>query len=147
MNYMVFDLEFNQVFNFSKENPRIAEPLCPSEIIHIGGAKLDQNLNVIETFDRLVKPTLYTRIHPIIKKITGITRGDLKTAEPFKSVYKEFTQFIDDTKVLCVWGTDDMRELFRNIEYHKLDASLIPKRYIDVSTILVNILNTQREPV
>ena len=132
MNYMVFDLEFNQMFNFKKEQLSLPNPICPFEIIDIGAVKLDENLNVVASFDRLVKPELYKRMHPYVKKITGITKENLKTAAPFKSVYTEFIEFINDVNVLCVWGTDDIKELFRNIEYHELDASLIPKSYIDV---------------
>lgn len=132
MNYLVFDLEFNQAFNFKKGNSMSANQRCPFEIIQIGAVKLDENLNVIATFDRMVKPKLYTRIHPFVKKMTCITKEDLKTAKSFKSVYKEFIKFINDVSVLCVWGTADIKELFRNIEYHNLDASLIPKKYIDV---------------
>lgn len=132
MNYMVFDLEFNQMFNFGKEKIRSANPKCPFEIIHIGAVKLDENLHTVGKFDRLVKPKLYTRIHPYVKKITGITRQDLKTAHSFKSVFKELSEFIKDVDVLCVWGTSDIKELLRNIDYHKLEQSLIPHSYIDV---------------
>lgn len=133
MNYMVFDLEFNQIFNFSKDNPRKANPRCPFEIIHIGAVKLDEKLNTIGTFDRLVKPKLYTRIHPFVKKMTGITRESLKTAEPFEMVYEELSRFMRGVDVLCIWGgSSDINELFRNIKYHKLDTSIIPKKYIDV---------------
>lgn len=132
MNYMVFDLEFNQVFNFGKEKLRSANPMCPFEIIHIGAVKLDENLNRIADFDRLVKPKLYTRIHPYVKKITGITRQELKTAKSFKTVYAELTEFIKDVSILGVWGASDIKELLRNIDYHKLDDSLIPNSYIDI---------------
>jgi DNA polymerase III, epsilon subunit and related 3''-5'' exonucleases len=129
---MVFDLEFNQVFNFSKENPRAANLRCPFEIIHIGAVKLNENFNEIGKFERLVKPKIYSRIHPYVKKMTGITRENLKNAQSFKSVYRDLSEFISDVDVLCVWGTCDIKELLRNIEYHKLDTSVIPKKYIDV---------------
>lgn len=140
MNYMVFDLEFNQVFNFGKEKPRPSNPRCPFEIIHIGAVKLDKNLNEAGTFDRLVKPRIYNRIHPYVKRITGITKQDLAAGKPFKSVYKELTEFISDVNVLCVWGTSDIKELLRNIEYHNLDTSLVPKKYIDVQHYTSNHL-------
>lgn len=141
MNYMVFDLEFNQVFSFSKEHPRQSNPKCPFEIIDIGAVKLDEHLNEIGTFDRLVKPKLYTRIHPYVKKMTGIKREDLKAAQPFESVYSELMEFVNDVDVLCVFGTSDIKELLRNIEYHKLDASVIPTKYIDVQHYANHYLN------
>lgn len=132
MNYMVFDLEFNQVFSFNREHPRLSNPRCPFEIINIGAVKLNNNLEETGTFDRLVKPVLYTRIHPYVKKMTGIAREGLKHAEPFITVYRELAKFMDGVDVLCVFGTSDIKELLRNIEFHKMDKSPIPQKYIDV---------------
>jgi inhibitor of KinA sporulation pathway (predicted exonuclease) len=132
MNYIVFDLEFNQGFNFNKGKPTSSKPLCPFEIIHLGAVRLDENLTVTGTFNKFVKPKIYTRLHPYVKKMTGITKADLKSAKFFKGVYSEFIHFLGQEGVLCVWGKSDIKELIRNIEYHKLDSSPIPKEYIDV---------------
>ncbi len=135
MHYIVFDLEFNQGFDFSKmkKNKTIAK--CPFEIIQIGAVKLDENLNTTSTFSRLVKPKVYKRIHPFVKKITGITMDQVRNEKPFKEVYKEFIEFIKNEKSsLCVWGTADIKELFRNIEYHKLSTSFMPKYYINIQS-------------
>lgn len=132
MNYMVFDLEFNQVFTFGREHKKSPNPRCPFEIIHIGAVKLDKNLKKTGTFDRLIKPRIYTRMHPVVKKITGISREDLRGAEHFETVYEELVKFMSDVDVLCVFGTSDIKELLRNIEFYKLDTSQVPKKYIDV---------------
>jgi DNA polymerase III alpha subunit (gram-positive type) len=132
MNYMVFDLEFNQAFNFNKEKPKKTESKCPFEIIDIGAVKMDEELNTIGTFDMFVKPTIYKRIHPYVKRITGISKESLKGSKPFEEVYKELVGFMRDVDVLCVWGTSDIKELIRNIEYYKLDSSIVPKQHINV---------------
>lgn len=44
MNYILFDLEFNQYFNSLKIDTNITKPKCPFEIIQIGAIKLDENL-------------------------------------------------------------------------------------------------------
>jgi inhibitor of KinA sporulation pathway (predicted exonuclease) len=129
---MVFDLEFNQGYNFKKENISTINPKFPFEIIDIGAIKLDENLNTILTFDKLIKPSLYKKLHPFIKDMTGISRESLKSAELFNEVYKEFSKFISDVDILCVWGTADIKELIRNIEYHKLDSTIVPRKYINV---------------
>jgi inhibitor of KinA sporulation pathway (predicted exonuclease) len=142
MNYIVFDLEFNQAFNFGKDSKEI-NPKCPFEIIDIGAVKLDENLREVGTLARLVKPKIYHRLHPYVKKITGIHREDLKAAKPFKEVYKEFVNLLDSKSVLCVWGTSDIKELIRNIEYHKLDSSVVPQEYIDLQQYASKFLNNQ----
>ena len=146
MNYIVLDLEFNQYYNPSKENKSLVNSKCPFEIIQIGALKLDENLKTISTFDRLVKPELYTTINPFVEEITGLTMENLTGAEPFKEIYKEFIQFVKKTNiekdmVFCIWGMNDMKELFRNAEYHKLDTSLIPNKYINLQKYASKYLN------
>lgn len=84
MNYMVVDLEFNQGFSFEKKNKRVINLECPFEIIDIGAVKLDEDLNTIATFDELVKPVIYKRLHPFVEKLTGISRESLKAEKPFE---------------------------------------------------------------
>ena len=57
MNYIVFDLEWNQG-DTGQEEPGI-----PFEIIEIGAVKLDQEGRVAGKFSQLVKPTVYQRMH------------------------------------------------------------------------------------
>lgn len=132
MNYAVFDLEFNQGFDFNNKNSKVTDINCPFEIIDIGAVKLDEKLNIIATFDEHIRPTVYKRLHPYVIKLTGISIEELKTARRFNDVYNELNDFISDVDILCVWGTTDIKELIRNIKYHKLDASIVPKEYINV---------------
>ncbi len=137
MNYIVFDLEFNQYYSHIKEDRKHTEPECPFEIIQIGAVKLDENLNTVSSFDRMVNPEIFDTIHPYVKKITGITMDQLKQAKPFKEIYSEFTTFIESStgnNVLSVWGSADIRELFRNIRYHKLDTSPVPEMFINIQS-------------
>lgn len=127
MDYIIFDLEFNQPFNTRNRNIK-----CPFEIIQIGALKIDYNHNNISHFNALVKPSIYTELHPFVEKLTKITMNKLMLAKPFDIVLKDFSMFIkDNDNIFCVWGLSDMKELFKNITYHKLDDNL-PKKYINI---------------
>jgi len=130
MDYIVFDLEFNQ--DFSPVSDRKIRRSC-FEIIQIGAVKLDQNLNTIDTFQRYVKPAIYPVVNPFITELTGITTEQLISEETFPLVFNTFEEFAggSDT-VFCIWGMADLKELYRNIEYHKLDKNLLSKRYINL---------------
>lgn len=146
MNYIVMDLEFNQGYDFTKENKNTTNSKCPFEIIQIGALKLDKNLQTISTLDRFVKPELYTALNPFVEEITGLAIEDLNNAKPFKEIYKEFVEFVkkentEEDTVFCIWGMSDMKELFRNTEYHKLDISLIPNKYINLQKYASKYLN------
>lgn len=133
MSYIVFDLEFNQAYQCKKEKITITNEECPFEIIQIGALKLNENFETIQTFNRLIKPHIYTTLNPFIENLTGITMDDLNTSKPFKDIYEEFIDFIQgDKSILCVWGLADIKELLRNIKYHNLDISIIPMKYINL---------------
>ena len=130
MDYIVFDLEFNQ--DFSTISNQKARRLC-FEIIQIGAVKLDENLNTVDTFRRNVKPAIYPVINPFITELTGITSEQLAAEETFPAVFEAFAKFSHGTdSVLCSWGMADLKELFRNIEYHNIDLKLVSKRYINI---------------
>ena len=55
MNYIVFDLEWNQCpYGKDKENQRL-----PFEIIEIGAVKLNEKKEMTGEFHRLVRPMVY----------------------------------------------------------------------------------------
>lgn len=146
MNFVVFDLEFNQNISALTNKDRIA--VYPFEIIQIGAVKLDKCLNVVGTFNRLVKPTIYSSILPFITNLTGIETEHLMDKETFPFVFKEIINFVEVDSVLCVWGMSDIKELYRNSSYHGLDLTLLPKKYINIQHYASMYFNSQnRNPM
>lgn len=140
MNFIVYDLEFNQDFSVrkggrKKSGPKSCGPsLRPCfEVIQIGAIKLDQERNNTDRFNRLVKPTIYPEVSPFITELTGITTNQLSNEANFSEIYKDFIEFTSaEDPVLCVWGMADLKELYLNIEFHKLDRNLMPRKYINL---------------
>jgi DNA polymerase III alpha subunit (gram-positive type) len=133
MKYIVMDLEFNQHFNFGKDERRGINPSLPFEVIQTGLVKLDESLNVESTLNVMVKPKIYKRMHPFVERLTGITESMFEGEKSFPEVYGEIVGFMGgEDNVFCVWGGSDVKLLYRNISYYKLDSSHITKKYIDV---------------
>jgi DNA polymerase III epsilon subunit-like protein len=131
MNYIVFDLEFNQDI----PDPAVTEKKAssPFEILQIGAVKLDANWNTLANFNRLVKPTLYSVVSPFITELTGITTDELQDEETFPAVFQSFLDFLASTDTIFVsWGKTDIRELYHSVMYHQFDLNLLPKQYIDI---------------
>ncbi|GAA0182790.1 3'-5' exonuclease [Clostridium sediminicola] len=142
MNFIIFDLEYNQSLKSRKEEMIENSSKIPFEIIQIGAVKLDGDFNTISTFSKFIKPEIYSELHPFVKKLTGITIDELNTAMNFSQVYNEFIKFINNNRnVLCVWGMSDMKELFRNADYHKLDTEQLPRDYINIQFYASKYLN------
>jgi len=147
VNYIIYDLEFNQKNYNSAEiiNKTIESELnnissIPFEIIQIGALNLDANLQTISTFDFLIKPMIYKTIHPFVENLTKITNDKVSSAKDFVHVYEDFLKFMgDDEFILCVWGSADIKELIRNIKFYNLSTSYDYK-YIDIQKYLSKYL-------
>lgn len=131
MQYIVFDLEFNQ--DFSSIHLDKKKRQYPFEIIQIGAVKLDKDFNTISSFNQYIKPNIYSHVSAFITDLTGITTEQLLTAKSFSEVFNEYIEFIGECdSVLCVWGMADIKELFKSVQYYKLDRNFLPKMYINL---------------
>lgn len=142
MNYIVYDLEFNQ--RYPKEMEIISNNIntYPFEIIQIGAIKLNENLEIIDNFNSLIKPTMYPVIHPFIEELTNITTLKVSSCKFFKEVYKNFLNFIgNEENIFCVWGKTDLKELFKTLEFYNIPSNLGPEKYIDVQSYTSKYFN------
>lgn len=132
MNYIIYDLEFNQKLNTKEVESQDSSSL-PFEILQIGALKLTEKFQTVSTFNNLIKPTVYTTIHPYVENLTKINKDKVSSCKNFVAVYEDFLEFIgSDETVLCVWGTVDIKELQRNLKFYNLASSLISRYYIDI---------------
>lgn len=142
MNYIIYDLEFNQ--RYPKEMEVISNNIntYPFEIIQIGAIKLNESLEIIDTFNSLIKPTMYPIIHPFIEELTNITNSKVSSCKLFKEVYNDFLNFIgNDDNIFCVWGTTDLKELFKTLEFYDIPYNLCSNKYIDIQSYASKYFN------
>ena len=81
MNYIVFDLEWNQ----SPGGKRWSNSRLPFEIIEIGAVKLDEGFRQKGEFHRLIRPQVYRQLHFKISEVTHMDMGELKHRERISS--------------------------------------------------------------
>lgn len=131
MNYVIFDLEWNR---YAKK----LKPKCPDEIIQIGAVKYDSELNYIGSFNRLIKPVLYSKLEPRVEELTGITMDMLiSDGVPFPKAFKEFKRFMGEDFVLMSWGVQDAAILRENCLYYNRDISINwLKRFADLQNFV-----------
>ena len=136
MNYIVMDLEYNQSFNFRKGVKAPSHPLIPLEIIQIGAVKLDGARNMAGRFGTTVKPRVYRGLNPFVAKVTGLSKAALRNSPEFEEAYRGLADFIGKERaVLCFWGNDDMKELFRNVLFNEQNTRALPLKYINVQSL------------
>ena len=74
MNYIVFDLEWNQSNTGKDEEVKTV----PFEIIEIGALKLNDNFEITGEFNRLIKPQIYHEMHHITRKLIHLQIEELE---------------------------------------------------------------------
>ncbi len=132
MNYIVFDLEWNQCPDGKeKENSKI-----PFEIIEIGAVKLDSNYKVIDQFSEYIKPCVYDGIHFKIKDVIHVTMEDLNKGRSFPQVCKSFLEWCGQDFIFATWGNMDLTELQRNMKYYEIKYEFgFPLKYYDIQKV------------
>lgn len=121
MNFIVFDLEWNQSPNGKEDS---VENL-PFEIIEIGAVKLSREFKPLGEFHKLIKPHVYKKMHFKISEVTHMDMEELyEEGQSFPKVMAEFQEWCGkEDFYFCTWGSMDLTELQRNMAYHGL---LIP---------------------
>lgn len=132
MNYVVFDLEWNQCPDGKKHS----DSHLPFEIIEIGAVKLNEKKEVTDTFHRLIKPQVYNWIHNSIHEVIHVNYRDLAKGTPFPEAVQEFLAWCGPDWYFFTWGNQDVMELQRNMKYYGL-LSLLPGpvTYFDVQKL------------
>lgn len=114
MNYIVFDLEWNQCpYGKGQENERI-----PFEIIEIGAVKLNSEKQIIDQYQVLIRPQVYKKLHFRTKEIIQLDMKDLEQGQAFYKAIREFLRWCGEDYRFCTWGNSDLLELQRNMKYY-----------------------------
>ncbi len=132
MNFVVFDLEWNQCpYGKERENEAL-----PFEIIEIGAVKLDADREILDTFQVVIRPTVYRRLNHRTREIVHMKQKDLDRGVVFPDAVRDFLAWAGHDSVFCTWGTVDLPELQRNMKYYKLLHLLKgPLHYYDVQKL------------
>ena len=123
MNYIILDLEWNQPMSYQSPAYRHIGDKLLFEIIQFGAVKTDDTMEIKAVFDRLVCPQQYRRLHPRIRKITGISQDEVNEADSFADVYRDFLAFCGEDAALFTWGGDDISVLEQNRKFYHCDQS------------------------
>lgn len=117
MNYVILDLEWNGAY--SKKIKRFV-----NEIIEFGAVKVDEQLNIVDSFSMLVTPQIGKKLNTRVAQLTQISQQELmEVNNTFTHVLSKFRKFMGDS-VLLSWGTSDILTLLENHRYYLAEDKL-----------------------
>ncbi len=141
MYYIIMDLEWNN--SYMKSTQKFI-----NEIIEIGAVKLDEQLQVVDTFSELVKPTVSKKLRSRIKNLTHITNEEICNGRPFSEVIKRFKKWAGSDAIVMTWGDTDIRTMLTNFKcFLKKDSIDFISRYADLQRYcqcFINMENVQQ---
>ena len=127
MNYIIFDLEWNQPLT---PEAAITDPLYLSgEIIQIGAVKLNDSFEVVDELRLFIRPTYYTKLHKQISALTHIRDKDLQDAPFFPEAFNQFQSWCGVEFSYITWSMSDMPMLIENMMLQGIDCTHLPVCY------------------
>lgn len=138
MDYIIFDLEWNNAYNYATKKG-------VNEIVEIGAVKLNRYLNTVDTFRLLVRPKLSRRLSTHFKELTNLTLEELRRdGVDFETAVQDFCRWAGraEDNVFMSWSTSDLYVLAENFRrnFGSTDISFI-KNYADVQKYCQAFLN------
>ena len=111
MNYIVFDLEWNNAYSYARKG-------FMNEIIEIGAVKLNERLEVVDTFKQLVTPKMTKKLSSRCKNLTNITNEELReNGISFSRAISDFAQWSrGEGNVFLSWSNSDLYALAANYQ-------------------------------
>jgi inhibitor of KinA sporulation pathway (predicted exonuclease) len=128
MNYIIFDLEWNQP---PDESAIVQQPVyLTGEIIQIGAVKLDDSFQPVDEIRLYIKPQFYTKMHRRIASLTGIHDKDLQEkGQFFPEAFAQFRSWCGEECAYMTWSTSDLPMLVDNILLHGIELDALPVCY------------------
>ncbi|NMP36503.1 MAG: exonuclease domain-containing protein [Clostridiales bacterium] len=136
MYFIVMDLEWNNAYSKKLKG-------FINEVIEIGAVKLDESLQVVDTFSMFVKAQLGKKLHSRVKELTNITNEDIRSGLPFSQTMSEFRRWsAGEDNIILTWGDSDIRVLIENFKYFN-GITVVPflSNYADLQKYCQAFLN------
>ncbi len=100
MDYVVLDLEWNQASDSRDARNR----LLTFEIIEIGAVKLNSRMEIVDTFEELIRPQVYDTMHHITEKADRHPYERSLGCRTFDVVMKDFLAWCGEDFMFGTWG-------------------------------------------
>ena len=136
MNLIVFDLEWNIGYQPKTFLYHGTELTLRGEIIQIGAVRVDENGDVLDTFEMTLRPRIFRKLHWRIAEVTGLSQGDLEAGVPIAEGLRRFQKWAGPDAEFAEWGLDDVPVLKQNLFLYNMDESW-PSRWYDLQQIFL----------
>ncbi|MBQ7390493.1 MAG: exonuclease domain-containing protein [Clostridia bacterium] len=130
MYYITLDLEWNQAYaQKALAVQRQLSSRLRGEVIQIGAVKLDKSLRICGSYQIIVKPKYFKKLHRHVSELTGITQEQMDVGTPLITAAESFKRWCGDDFVFLTWGPDDVPMLKENFNVNDIDYDWLDHTY------------------
>ncbi len=130
MYYITLDLEWNQAYaQKALAVQRQLSARLRGEVIQIGAVKLDKNMRICGSYQVIVKPKYFKKLHRHVSTLTGITQEQMDRGMPLPEAAKSFREWCGKDFVFLTWGPDDIPMLKENFHVHGIESEWLMNTY------------------
>ena len=130
MYYITLDLEWNQAY--AQKALAVQKRLScrlRGEVIQIGAVKLDAKMNICGSYQIIVKPKHFKKLHRHVSQLTGITQEQMDMGTPLPEAAERFKRWCGKDFAFLTWGPDDIPMLKENFHVHGLPSEWLERVY------------------
>lgn len=141
MNYIILDLEWDSAFCKFKNR-------FVNQIIQIGAVKLDENFEVVDRFNQLVRSSLSPNLTKRFTELTGITNDDMHSGLPLQQAVLGYNSWVGEDTVTVTWSNSDLYAIIDNTStFLKEGLTFKIEQYADLQSYVQNYLRGQGEEI
>lgn len=130
MYYITLDLEWNQAYaQKALAVQRRLSCRLRGEVIQIGAVKMDSRMNICGSYQIIVKPQYFKKLHRHVSELTGITQTQMDMGTPLTEAAERFKKWCGKDFCFLTWGPDDIPMLKENFNVHGISSSWLDRVY------------------
>ena len=130
MYYITLDLEWNQAYaQKALAVQRRLSCRLRGEVIQIGAVKLDSKMNICGSYQIIVKPRYFKKLHRHVSQLTGITQEQMDMGTPLTEAAERFRKWCGKDFAFLTWGPDDIPMLKENFHVHDIPSAWLEQVY------------------
>ena len=130
MYYITLDLEWNQAY--AQKALAVQRQLCSrlrGEVIQIGAVKLNEDMQPCGSYQIIIKPKYFKKLHRHVSELTGITQDMIDIGTPLTEAAVGFKKWCGNDFVFLTWGPDDIPMLKENFHVNGIDSKWAERVY------------------
>lgn len=131
MTYIILDMEWDGAYC-----PRISRFI--NQIIQIGAVKLNENFEIVDTFEKTVCSSFSKKVSGRFTALTGITTQDMRAGIPLEKAVTMYNEWAGADTVTMTWSNSDLFSIMENEKHLMKGVKFHIEKYLDLQSYIQN---------